>query len=188
MSTIHLEEPLIAGGIQAINFFNGRLLSAEDLTHEQAMNLLGHRRLGCALGYGVAFGLQVEENANQSTTSKPVLSVNRGLAVNAEGQTLWLENDTDLAIVRASEIGAPSGEVVSDCAPFTPGISVSGDGAYLLVISPAAKKEGKAPVSGLGNVPAACNSRYTTSGVQFRLLKLPLDSELADKSRARNRI
>jgi hypothetical protein len=188
MSTIHLEEPLTAGGLQATNFFNGRLLSGEDLTHEQAMNLLGHRRLGQAIGVGVAFGLEVRKSASQSTASNPVLSVKRGLAVNAKGQTLWLQDDTSLAIVRAAAAPTVTGEVFGLCDQSPPGVSVSGDGAYLLTIAPSAKKEGKAPVSGLGNLPAACNSRYTTLGVQFRLFQLPVDAELADANRARNRI
>jgi hypothetical protein len=187
MSTIHLEEPLTAGGIQAINFFNGRLLSGEDLSHEQAMNLLGQRRLGQTIGTGVAFGLEVEKSATQSTASNPVLTIKRGLALNLEGQTLWVQNDVELAIVRSSESAAASGKVFSDCAPSASNVSVSGDGVYLLVIAPAKEKEGKAPVSGLGNVPAACNSRYTTLGVQFRLLDIGLTAaELADHSRLRN--
>jgi hypothetical protein len=187
MSTIHLEEPLTAGGIQAINFFNGRLLSGEDLTHEQAMNLLGQRRLGKAIGTGVAFGLEVEKSATQSTASNPVLTIKRGLALNREGQTLWVQNDVELAIVRSSESVAASGKVFSDCAPSAPSVSVSGDGVYLLVIAPAKEKEGKAPVSGLGNVPAACNSRYTTIGVQFRLVPLNLDP-VSSSERARNEV
>jgi hypothetical protein len=186
MSTIHLEEPLTAGGIQAVNFFNGRLISGEDLTHEQAMNLLGQRRLGQTIGTGVAFGLEVEKNEGQ-TASNPLLSVKHGLAVNAEGQTLWVQNDIELAIVRSSESAAASGKVFSDCAPFAASVSVSGDGIYLLVIAPAKKKEGKAPVSGLGNEPAACNSRYTTIGVQFRFVPLNLDP-VCSSERARNEV
>ena len=187
MSTIYLEEPLTAGGIQAINFFNGRLLSGEDLTHEQAMNLLGQRRLGKAIGTGVAFGLEVEKNATQSTASNPVLTIKRGLALNRDGQTLWVQNDTELAIVRSSESVAASGKVFSDCAPSASTVSISGDGVYLLVIAPAKEKQGKAPVSGLGNVPAACNSRYTTTGVQFRFVPLNLDP-VSRSERARNEV
>src|ERR1041384_5963402 len=58
MSTINLEEPITLGGIQAINFFNGRLLSGEDLTQEQAMGLLRDRRLGQATGAGIVCGLE----------------------------------------------------------------------------------------------------------------------------------
>ena len=187
MSTIHLEEPLTAGGIQAINFFNGRLLSGEDLTHEQAMNLLGQLRLGQTIGTGVAFGLEAEKNVTQSIASNPVLTIKRGLALNRDGQTLWVQNDIELAIVRSSESVAASGEVFSDCAPSASSVSVSGDGVYMLVIAPAKKKEGKAPVSGLGNVPAACNSRYTTIGVQFRLIPLNLDP-VSSSERARNEV
>jgi hypothetical protein len=185
MSTIHLEEPLTAGGIQAINFFNGRLLSGEDLSHEQIMNLLGHRRLGQAIGGGVAFGLEAKKNS-QSAPNNPVLTVSGGLAVNAKGQTLWLQDDTEVALVRATAAATATGEVFGAC-DIMPGVSVSGDGAYLLTIAPAEAKEGKAPVSGLGNVPAACNSRYTTLGVQFRLLDIGLTAaELADSGRLRN--
>jgi hypothetical protein len=188
MSTIHLEEPLTAGGIQAINFFNGRLLSGEDLTHEQAMNLLAQRRLGQTIGTGgVAFGLEVEKNASQSTASNPILTIKRGLALNREGQTLWVQNDVDLAIVRSSESAAASAKVFSDCAPSASSVSVSGDGVYLLVIAPVKEKEGKAPVSGLGNVPAACNSRYTTTGVQFRFVPLNLNP-VSSPERARNEV
>jgi hypothetical protein len=186
MSAIHLEEPLTAGGIQAINFFNGRLLSGEDLTHEQAMNLLGQRRLGQAIGAGVAFGLEVKKNAGLSAPDNPVVTVSSGFAVNAIGQTLLLQDDTDVAIARATAAATATGAEFGAC-NILPGVSVSGDGAYLFTIASAEAKEGKAPVSGLGNVPAACNSRYTTLGVQFRLLDIGLNSaELSDSIRLRN--
>jgi hypothetical protein len=188
MSTIQLQEPLIAGGLQATNFFNGRLLSGEDLTHEQAMNLLGHRRIGQAIGAGVAFGLEVKKNLSQSTTNNPVLTVKSGLAVNAAGQILWLQDDTDIAVAQISSTTPSTGDVFGACDAVIPGVAVASDGAYLLVLAPAKAKEGKAPVSGLGNVPAVCNSRYTTFGIQFRLLQLPVSIEFADGNRARNRV
>jgi hypothetical protein len=186
MSTIQLEEPITSGGIQAVNFFNGRLLSGEDLTHEQLMNLLGHRRLGQASGAGVAFGLKVEKNASQSTASNPVLTVKRGLALNGAGQTLWLQDDTDLVVIQTSSLTSTTGDIFGPCDQVIPGVSVTADGAYLLVVAPAQAKEGKAPVSGLGNVPAVCNSRYTTFGIQFRLLRLPVDAEFVNPNLARN--
>jgi hypothetical protein len=188
MSTIHLEEPLTAGGLQATNFFNGRLLSGEDLTHEQVVNLQGHRRIGQAIGAGIAFGLEVQENLRQSTTNNPVLTVKSGLAVNATGQTLWLQDDTDIAVALTSSTPPNTGDVFGACDAVIPGVAVTSDGAYLLVVTPAQAKEGKAPVSGLGNVPAVCNSRYTTFGIQFRLLQLPVSVEFADGNRARNRV
>jgi hypothetical protein len=188
MSTIQLEEPITAGGIQAVNFFNGRLLSAEDVTHEQANNLLGHRRLGRAAGAGVTFGLEVERNIAQSTATNPVLTVRSGLGVSAAGHTLWLQDDTDISMVRTDQV-AVSGEVFGLCDAAIPGVSVTTDDVYLLTIGPAEVREGKAPVSGLGNVPAVCNSRYTTGGVRFRLVALQLSpTELADSQRLRNRV
>ena len=35
MSAVDLLEPILMGGVQRNNFFNGRLLSAEDLSAEQ---------------------------------------------------------------------------------------------------------------------------------------------------------
>src|ERR1700741_1282112 len=125
MNTIQLQEPITAGGIQATNFFNGRLLSAEDLSHEQLMNLLGQRRLGQAVGEGVAFGLSVEKNASQSTASNPVLTVKRGLAVNAVGQTLWLQDDIDITVVQTSSAPSTTGDIFGPCDQVIPGVSVT---------------------------------------------------------------
>jgi len=54
-----LTETVTKGGIPWINFFNGRLLSGEDLSKEQSSNLEGRRRLGRAIGEGVATGLAI---------------------------------------------------------------------------------------------------------------------------------
>src|SRR5438477_33380 len=59
MSTINLEQPITGGGVEWINFFNGRLLSGEDLTHEQKTTVLRDQRLGQAVGPGVVYGLQL---------------------------------------------------------------------------------------------------------------------------------
>src|SRR5260370_29323881 len=129
MSTIQLEEPITAGGIQAVNFFNGRLLSAEDSTPEQVTNLPGPRRLGRAAGAGVTFGLEVERNVAQSTAANPVLTVRSGLGLSAAGHTLWLQDDTHISMVRTNQVAA-SGDVFGLCDPAIPGVSVTTDDVY----------------------------------------------------------
>ena len=57
-SQISLQQPILDGGIRSINFFNGRLLSARDLTREQSANREAERRLGRAIGEGIAYGYE----------------------------------------------------------------------------------------------------------------------------------
>jgi len=56
VSAVKVLEPVLDGGIENTNFFNGRLLTAEDLKAEQKAGRLHRRKLGCALGEGVAWG------------------------------------------------------------------------------------------------------------------------------------
>src|SRR6185436_1962946 len=98
-SRIGLQQPVLDGGIHSINFFNGRLLSARDLTLEQSAYREADRRLGKALGEGVAYGLEVSKAANFKKDS-PAVSVEAGLALNRRGQTLMLDARTDIALLR----------------------------------------------------------------------------------------
>ena len=54
---------------RSVNFFNGRLLTGEDLTAEQKSNRVAHSLLGQAVGSGVAYGLEVSESATLSTVA-----------------------------------------------------------------------------------------------------------------------
>jgi hypothetical protein len=185
-----LLEPILSGGIRNNYFFNGRLLSAEDLREEQEANAQGHRRLGQAIGEGVAFGLYVSETVGTSTKSAPVITVEPGLCVNRRGVALALSEATDISLVRPVPPGAAStsSATFKDCQPLETSVYVAGEGVYLLTIGPASSKEGRAPVSGLGNSGGACNSHYTIEGVQFRLIPLAFTSaELSDRARLRNR-
>ena len=102
-----------------------------------------------------------------------MLIVSKGLAVNRAGQTLRLECEQRVALIRQPDPTAADECVFNDCDPKTDGVTLaSGTGFYVLLIAPASKSEGKAPVSGLGNSLALCNSQYLTEGVKFRLLKL----------------
>ena len=99
MDARHLDEPILDDGIRTVNFFNGRLLTGEDLGREQEANRLGHRRLGRAIGEGVACGFEVEIGPG-STTATPVLRIRPGVAVNRRGAVLALESLVDLVTIR----------------------------------------------------------------------------------------
>ncbi len=171
-----LAEAITDDGITAVNFFNGRLLSGEDLSQDRASSRKLLRRLGQALGAGVAYGLEVVESKGKSSPSAPVVTVNPGLAVNRSGRPLALTAVTDLQLVSASAPAAPPPAAAgfAPCDPAAPTNVVIDTGVYLLLISPARTGQGRAPVNGLNNVLAPCNTSYTIEGVQFRLVLLPL--------------
>jgi hypothetical protein len=198
-----LTEAITEGGIPWINFFNGRLLSGEDLSKEQSSNLQGRRRLGRAIGEGVVQGLEVRapngealsvdeaQNGAVDPRERPYVVVEAGLATNRQGQTLWLENQTKVKLTRPlnADSNAGSGFAFDDCKPLQPGVYVAEAGVYLLTIAPAKKNEGRAAVSGLDNVIARCNTHHAVEGVQFRLIQLGLNKEeLKDLDHLRNRI
>ena len=180
-----LEEAILDTELRHINFFNGRLLTGGDLETEQSTQHTHARHLGMAVGAGVAFGLEVA-CATDSPLGEPVLIVSKGLAVNRAGQTLRLECEQRVALIRQPEPTAADECIFNDCDPRSAGATfTSGTGFYVLLIAPASKSEEKAPVSGLGNSLALCNSRYLTEGVKFRLLKLNV-SPGTDAKKARN--
>ena len=190
MTNTQLRAQVLEGGIKSVNFFNGRLLSAEDLGLEKNANKQARQQLGQAIGDGIAYGLEVKESIGQSTTQAPVVTVSAGLAVNREGQTLQLVPSVDVALVRLpGATGTAVSAVFVDCEPLQQGPYVVGKGVYLLTIQAASTTEGKAPVSGLGNLDAACNARYQIDGVQFRLIQLPITpTELSDIAHLRNHL
>jgi hypothetical protein len=188
-SRIDLQQPVLDGGIRSINFFNGRLLSARDLTLEQSAYREADRRLGKALGDGVAYGLEVMQAANSNKQS-PAVSVDAGLAVNRRGQTLMLDARADIALVRTTTAFGGS-NFFSECQPLQTSAYVSGAGVYLLTIAPAQATEGRATTNGVNSVAATCNSDTIVNAVQFRLIQLdpPITTaELQDKDHLRNLI
>jgi hypothetical protein len=184
-----LTETITDGGIPWINFFNGRLLSGEDLSKEQNSNLEGRRRLGRAIGEGVAQGLEVSIPENINTRDTPYVVVEAGLAINRQGQTLKLENETNVKLTRPlnADSSGTTSFTFDDCRPLQPGVYIAKAGVYLLTIAPARKNEGRAAVSGLDNVVARCNTHHAVEGVQFRLIQLGLNAdELRDTNHLRN--
>jgi hypothetical protein len=183
----NLLTPIVNDRTRSVNFFNGRLLTGEDLTAEQQANRVAHSLLGQAAGSGVAYGLEVSESAALSQIASPVLSIKRGLAINSNGGTLLLDNDTDISLVRPAGPASSGSSVFAECLPMQSGVYIAGAGVYLLTIGPASATQGLAEVSGVSTGSAPCNSKYKADGVQFRLLQLDLtQSELGDVSHLRN--
>lgn len=191
MSFTELLQPILRGGIRSVNFFNGRLLSAEDLSAEQAANREGRVRLGQAAGEGVAYGLEVSKAA-AGTKESPVVNVSAGLAVNRRGRTLRLDAAVELVLVpqAGDDEAVPLNVTFRDCRESQAGVYVAGAGVYLLTIGAAEGTEGRVPFSGLGsNNDVTCNTRYTVEGVEFRLVKLLESTRLTGDPRSlRNRV
>lgn len=190
MAATQLQHPVLDNGLSAPNFFTGRLLTAHDLTRERVANREIDRRLGRALGAGVAYGLEVSV-APTSNLAAPTLQITPGLAVNRLGQTLQLHAAIDLALVRTTSAATNGAGFFSECQPLQTGTYVAGQGVYLLTIAPAESREGRAPTSGLGNEAAACNTDTIVETVQFRLLQLNSflnQGELSDENLLRNRV
>jgi hypothetical protein len=179
----------IQNGIQGTNFFNGRLLSAEDLRSEQKLGEQTRRLLGRSLGDGVAYGLEVSiGSAGVPGGSPPVLHIQPGLAVNRSGHAMSLAQPVDLSIVPpVNAPAAPPTSTFANCQPLQAGSYVSGEGVYLLTLSPASYPDGRAPVSGLGNITPTCSYRYTVYSVRFGLIQLTA-ANTSDQAKTRNRV
>ena len=183
-TTLTLEETALDSELRDINFFNGRLQSAEDLTAEQTV---GRARMrGCseqALGSGVAFGA-----GSFPAQSAPAGQVDVQIKARRRGESPGaaysrLECDLTLTLVAPPDAASTADCVFSDCSPLPAGSGLSDDGFYLLTIAPASERDGLAPVSGLGNGIAPCNSRYLAEGVQFRLVPISISIDIADRTR-----
>ena len=191
MAVQQLSTLITDGGLYSPNFFNGRLLTAEDLTAEHQANQQARDWLGQTVGDGVAYGLEVQF-ARGNTPARPVVNVTPGLAINRAGHTLVLTSPIDMSLVATQSstgtTNAPSGSFGA-CQPPQAGVYVSAAGVYLLVVAPASGTAGRAQISGLGNVDATCNTKSLIDGVQFRLIQLPLSAtELDDVAHLRNHV
>ena len=185
---VRTEQPVLTDGISSVAFFNGRLLTGEDLTREQLATTEARLRVGRALGSGVVCGLGVSLKAS-TDLNRPVLTVQPGRAVNVRGAVMELSSGVDVALTRESATGSGPEAIFTDCRPLQPGTYIAGVGAYVLTVEPARRGVGRAPVSGLQNAQAQCNVAYSLEGVQFTLLRVALPAGVvADPDRTRNRV
>jgi hypothetical protein len=170
---VALQEPFAADAIRTVNFFNGRLLTGNDMSREQAAGREADARIGLAVGDGIASGLSVEFRGNIAPGNRPAATVHPGVAVNRKGVTLCLKQPVTLALERAATPGERSVACLfGDCAPLAAGDYVAGAGLYLLTICPAFVSEGRAQVSGMGDASPRCALDVTAEAVQFRLLEI----------------
>lgn len=180
--------PMLDDGLPSINFFNGRLLSAEDLKTERSANREGHHRLGHAIGDGVVSGLEVRA-ADGSTADAPAVTVTAGLAIARTGHAIQLHTTTDVSLLTSTP-AAGTAEVTTFkyCKPPRTGTYVAGAGVYLLAITSTSGGKGLAPTSGLGNQIADCNTKYWIEGIEFLLIPIAADSLLGEPDTLRNRL
>lgn len=188
---VALQEPFGEDAIRTVNFFNGRLLTGNDMSREQAARREADARIGLALGDGIANGLQVAFKGNIAPGGRPAVEVQPGVAVNRAGSVLCLKHKVSLALDRAAQPGTDNVACLfGDCAPLADGDYVAGAGLYVLTIAPAFTSEGRAAVSGMGDTSPRCALDATVEAVQFRLLEIRDELFDADPGQGdfRNRI
>jgi len=191
VNTIELLKPALQGGIDRVNFFNGRLLSAEDLKLQEDANQDHHRRIGKAIGPGVAWGLEVYKSDNAGVDN-PIVKVLKGCAINRSGQTVELSQDVEVNL-RSTGAAATASDVTElpafgPCSPITSD-SIRGvdRGVYLLSLAPASRGKGQAPVSWIDNGPAPCATKYSVETVKFNLVQVNVDvARFDDEKKLRN--
>jgi hypothetical protein len=169
-----LEQPVSDGGIESVNFFNGRLLTGGDMQREQRARRGSEARLGEALGDGIAFGLEVSALPPDVDDSMVSIKVQPGLAISGTGQLLRLTQPERIRLSRTDSTSfATGGCTFDDCVPLAGGTYVAGEGLYLLTIAPAETAAGRAPSNGLGATGVPCDIDRRIDGVRFRLIEVP---------------
>lgn len=168
-----LDQPLPEGGIRTVNFFNGRLLTGDDMSREQAARREADARIGLAIGDGVAEGLEVRFAGNIAPGSKPAATISAGVAVSRDGRVLRLTRDVTIALSRTAD--EPTGAIAclfDDCPGLSQGDYVPGQGLYVLTIAPVFVNEGRARTSGFDDAGVRCNTDARVEAVQFRLIEI----------------
>lgn len=141
-------------------FFNGRLLSAEDLTREQAARDGAEARLARLIGCGVAEGLAVTPGVGS------VLHISAGLGVTPSGAVIDIGNlDLDLSSAGKGASFSGFGNCAAGLAEAQPSA-----GVHLLTLAPAWSGQGRAATL-LGEV-GACNRRTQQPAVRARLVEV----------------
>jgi hypothetical protein len=175
MNITELLAPVLTDGIRVNNFFNGRVLTAEDLRAEQQANRAQHRQLAQAIGEGVVHGLEV--SARTADDGTPLLHVTRGLALNRDGDAVALGRHVRVRLVPAREAAAAEAGLFAVCQPRASSLDLTNVGLYVLSASPAsALSSERAPSVEFGSegVASACASRWAQEGARFSVAPLPL--------------
>ncbi|MFG6428537.1 hypothetical protein [Roseateles sp. LYH14W] len=155
-----LNQVIAVGGEPRSAFFNGRMLSAEDLTREQAARDDAEARLARLVGCGVAEGLTVTGGTGS------VLHISAGLGVTPSGAVIDIGNlDLDLSSAGRGASFSGFGNCAAGLAEGQPLA-----GLYLLTLTPAWSGQGRAATL-LGEV-GACNRRTQQPAVRARLVEV----------------
>ncbi|MCK6546766.1 hypothetical protein L6R52_13025 [Myxococcota bacterium] len=168
-----LDEAVLVDPITHVNFFNGRLLTAEDLRTERRALARKARRLGRAVGGGVVEGLWVEPVAAGGTAVR----ISAGLAISPEGDVIELPSAVDLTLAKREERRPNGAADFLPCDRTRTGDVLMARGVYLLVASPTETLSAdRAPQAGLGHDGRAygCEARYVYQSVAFRLVRVEL--------------
>ncbi|HEX6661857.1 MAG TPA: hypothetical protein VF067_08330, partial [Sphingomicrobium sp.] len=161
-----LQQPAGEGGVELVNFFNGRLLSGGDFGREQLARRQADARLGEALGDGVAFGFDVSVVA-ASDEPLPILEIAAGLAISRAGTCLRLSQPLKVRLSRTDTTSFAAGDCTfDDCVPLSGGTYVAGEGLYLLTVAPAEIALGRARSNGLGGIEPRCDIDRKVEAVQ----------------------
>lgn len=172
MSAVDLLQPILEG-VQRNNFFNGRLLSAEDLRAEQEATRAQDARLARTVGEGVAWGLDVA--VVSGGPDRPTLRVSPGLALTRLGALLSLREEAQVTLAPSTSAREDGPGLFADCVAPPP-LVLRGDGAYVLAIAPAAGFSGTALVGDPNTTTigrGSCGARFSVEGLKFRLV--PID-------------
>jgi hypothetical protein len=172
---VNLDTPILGGGIRNTHYFQGRLLSAEDLATDQLADRDHRAQLGRAIGPGVVHGLEARI---ETAGPDPVIAIEAGLAIDALGQTVALPARALLALTSRNNTALHAAEagLFGPCDNGSVEVDLSGDGVYVLLLSPASGFRERTPKSGLeaNGVAPGCGARYAVEGAQFRLAAVPL--------------
>lgn len=164
-----LNVPITEGGLRHIPFFNGRVLTAEDLQTEQAACAAERRRVGRAVGTGVLDGLFVQRASDTTVT----VQAGQGLA--PSGRVVELPQTTEVTVVSSIEREGTAGTKGQFAGCSAREVTINaGSGAYVLFAEPASEPEGRTPRTRLGGDGAAgeCGAQYRVEGAQLRLVHL----------------
>lgn len=197
-ASTRLGQALTQDSVRAVNFFNGRLLTAGDLSRDQDARRLADARVGAAMGSGIAWGLEVHPAASGVAGEVDVAS---GLAISLSGRALHVATSVTLTLVQPPIDAPDTSGSTRDFGPCRTaggsgsGSYVVGDGLFLLVLSPIDQPDGFAPVLALEAINTRCAQDLVLEASQLRLIRLPQDalnnvtgSGANDIARLRNRM
>lgn len=157
-----------------VNFFSGRLLSADDMRQEQSAVSQRDRRLGTAIGSGVVRGLEV--TAVSGTAN--LLQIEAGLAISGCGEPLALDNPLRLRLAPTVEKSGEGG--FAPCGNEAGFVMDQGEGYYLISLAPAvglsSEKAQEISHSGRNGQLIACAARWRLEGIMLQVDKIPASS------------